>query len=53
MQEQVRQQNQTGHVYVRITIDTGAYTSTGPVWKLRIDQVNNMHCDFFVWCLLR
>ena len=23
MQEQVKQQNQTGHVYVRITIDTG------------------------------
>ena len=26
MEEQVRQQNQTGHVYVRITIDTGVTT---------------------------
>ena len=26
MQEQVKQQNQTGHVYVRITIDTGVTT---------------------------
>ena len=29
------------------------YTSTGPVWKLRIDQVNDMHCDFLsgVYCV--
>ena len=26
MQEQDKQQNQTGHVYVRITIDTGVTT---------------------------
>ena len=29
------------------------YTSTGPVWKLRMNQVNDMHWDFFVCCLLR
>ena len=27
MQEQVKQQNQTGHVYVRISIDTGGTPS--------------------------
>ena len=29
-----------------------SYTSTGPVWKLRIDKINDMHCDFLsgVYC---
>ena len=29
------------------------HTSSGPVWKLRIGQIIDMHGDFFVWCSLR
>ena len=44
-QEQVRQQNQTGHVYVRITIDTGA-TMYRVMFNLYLNCIKRGVCGF-------